>query len=212
MLTDVPAPIFVVSPDAQHIDMPWIWRDEIGVVSQYKGADSLDIKADHVEYVKRFREVKEWESRIPKALFTGKLNKHRHILFDLASIRPDILDANWTCCEHTPETYPWNPLSKMTPEYNVDEVSKLHDESVRLGTKGKAEDIGFYHNIMSTYTAGSFAKAGDYKYVVVVQGLVATASRLAQLISLSGCVILLQETTMVRLVNRMIIILCYTLV
>lgn len=144
----------------------------------------------------------EWSNRISKASFYGSISKSnknispRHIFFDIASKRPDLIDANW---QGDLYSNAWDPLSTDTGNFmNSNEIEEeKKNQKIKSIDKNYNTQIGNINNILKSHIdfKVNFMEM-KYKYLIVLTGLggLASADRLASLISHSGAVILLQES------------------
>ena len=132
-------------------------------------------------------------------MFHGNLGRIRQVLFDLAALRPDLIEARWTYHWGTYEMKAWNPRSTENPlsQRKLEQDPTYPGELPGLPTNWTT--IGYLQNILPLKTNTLMSpEVGSFKFVVVLLGLqegYATADRLAELLAHSGAVILLQESS-----------------
>ena len=194
---DVPFPSFTSSPRIDTGDMPSIWprsfANELNVYRSFlKGGEELN------NYDSFYTKQRPWRERFPKAVFYGNLGRIRQVLFDLAVMRPDLIEARWTYNWGMYEMKAWNPLSSERPLSQ----KKLQSDPSYPGELPSLpiniSSVGYLQNILHLRIPRSFSsEMGNFKYVVVLLGLqegLAAADRLAEILAHSGAVILLQES------------------
>lgn len=182
-----PFPALSCSPGLTFMDIPNPWpKSIVSELNRYK-----DYENDNNVYSRYHSTEAEWStSRLNKAgFYGGALTMARLILFDLANIRPDLIDASFLSYVSPQQIHPWNPESEETvPELSpVDVMSKYNENP--MNKTGYIQSILRHHQLHATLYLPM-----KYKYLIVINGKnnEASADRLAELIAHSGAVILLQ--------------------
>jgi hypothetical protein len=93
-----PFPIFTSSTTFQHADIPFPWDKSFQIeLFTYKEAFEYGRNLTQ-EIFERHHSVSAdaWGTRVSKAAFYGSITTVRQIVFDMAALRPDLIDAGWT--------------------------------------------------------------------------------------------------------------------
>jgi hypothetical protein len=140
-----------------------------------------------------------WVDRIPKAAVFGTLTRVRAFAYDLSRLRPDLIDAGYTNRFNTFDmSVPWSPYCKretfIVEHSNSNDRTDMANRSIPLLHDKK--DIGCPASYTPLFITHGIEYQKEYKYVVVLLGCggLATANRLAALLTYSGAVVLLQES------------------
>jgi hypothetical protein len=186
--------------------MPWPWSqsfiNELKLYETSNNNNNNNNNSNSIYEQYHSNNESEWSNRISKASFYGSITKAsnyispRHIFFDIASKRPDLIDAKWLGDIHSTS---WNPLSTDTGNFmssnEIEEEKEI--QKIKLIDKNYKPQIGNINNILKSHINSkiNFMEM-KYKYLIVLTGLggLASADRLANLIAHSGSVILLQES------------------
>lgn len=169
-----PFPAFSSSPALNTADIPWPWPASFqSELHKYYNGHSLKLM--------------EWSERIPKAAFAGYLSEVRQVFFDVALRNPDLIDAHWRGTSDVP---PWHPASTEDPMPEDRENTFYHH------IPDKSINTGYIEPLLSLRVDDAVNVIGQYKYLVVLTGAggFATADRLAEYLTYSGSVVLLQES------------------
>lgn len=181
-----PFPAFSYSPRSFKFgDMPWPWPGPfIKEFEAYKGS-GRDALYYSKTFGKKANKEKDWASKIPKALFFGQFTSIRNVFFDIAAIRPDLIEARWIKGN---QLKPWHPLSmeKGIPSNRSDPVY----------TNGAKTTPGYLSAILPLKAKkGKEVLPDKYKYLVVLtdRNGDTASNQLASFLSDTGSVVLLQD-------------------
>lgn len=181
-----PFPAFSNSPRSFKFgDMPWPWPGPF--IKEYNAY--VESGRDALYYVKsvgkKANKEKDWAAKIAKALFVGPITSVRHVFFDIAALRPDMIEAVWVKGAGN-RLKPWHPLS-------TEKIMPTNRSAVPA--TGKVTP-GYLNAVLPLRAKkGRDYRPEKYKYIVVLTDRdgETTSDQLATLLSDTGSVVLLQE-------------------
>lgn len=182
------------SPSLRNSDLPYPWpravSEEILLYEKAEWSKGNLTFSQHVYDIHHSNEKNIWENRINKAGFYGSISQVRNILFDIARLNPDYIDAYFS--NGLNELTAWNPLSNETYVFKEHVTQKLND----FESNKYLNSVGYIQHILPLFVEeGKLYLEMEYKYLIVMIGLSgrAAADRLAEVLAHSGAVCLLQE-------------------
>lgn len=191
-----PFPALSESPSLHTMDIPVPWikaiEEENGMYQRaFVDGEGIGVYTNHHSAT-----FEGWLTRINKAAFYGTLMPIRGLVYSLAQLNPDLIDAGWpnACC-------PW----RNKPSWNPESLEDRDSMEFGYGPKFNASlqfsfnksKLGFLESYLGLQIEhGINYVSKKYKYLIVLAGLdgQATSGRLAHLIAHSGAVVLLQTT------------------
>jgi len=151
-------------------------------------------KAYHKYHSKNFD---DWKKRNPKLGFFGGITNNRHIIYDLANIYPDLIDAKWH--SNIDGVNPWNPLSTeesgdLNKPIDPSNHSFVNYTNLSLNERLNLTKVGYLESLYSLHEGGINFYNRMYKYLLILLGQDgnASADRLAYILAHSGAVPFLQ--------------------
>lgn len=188
-----PFPFFANSPRIGEAAMPWPWQE--GFSSELRLLQAANPKAGFSDKeFDRLTSTIPWQERIPKASFCGAYHELRHMVFDQAALRPDLIDVDIS--KSTGLMKPWHPMSTETPLDLGAQPSATAPTNGIPPSRDKPGFVTFLRNLTLKTSASVSATYHPerYKYVVVVGSERVAASRLPSLLAHSGAVILMAKS------------------
>ncbi len=197
---NIPFPAFSFASSLHHTDFVLPWREPLFTEwANYEGAAK-----DHNNYTDEFfrREQTPWREKQSKAAFYASMAPSRHMVFDQAVLRPDLIVATFGGAVYT--TAAWNPLSDEPRGQGLVIFACIYlivlNHPCAGSDPGKEfhahrNHTGFLQYIWPLARGGHY-KPTQYKYVVVCLGAQdqSTSGRLSGLLAHSGSVVMLQES------------------
>jgi hypothetical protein len=178
-------------------DMPWPWDEEYmsaaemvaraAAAAAEQGGSSKNMSIDEAVDVHLVRSQKPWHERVPKAAFFAGYHLLRHMVYDQAVKRPDLIVAPLLMRNNTDRMKPWHPLSQET-------IFVKTDAAAAAAANPEMDHPGYLQYIQNLTSDSVGWSGGHFKYIVVIGYELSTTGRLAHALATSGAVILLATT------------------
>jgi hypothetical protein len=173
---NIPFPVFSDGAKIGSNDIPYMWHKPfVSQLNSYinmlkraadegKGVNNASMNYESIRkyWNEKQSRIVPWDKKIPKAAFSGACSVIRQIVFDIALLRPDLLDVDYTI---TSNIDPWNPES-LEPDYG----NKLENFGPEKNNSAKT---GFLQPLLALKHKNNdqyFLDSGLYKYLIVMTG------------------------------------------
>ena len=202
LVNDLPDSTFLIGGEEPALDWNWPFP----ILSHSARLEKLDIPwpfpsmyLSESEHDSRARATSErlsvaWDKRKPKAAFFASYRSLRHVAFDLAVQRPDLIDAHSKLCVGVEEWQPWSLDSREQTEV-VNTNTPSAGSSSGHGNQNRNRP-GFLRHLegnLSSCQPQSY-NPQEYKFVVVVGYSNGLTGRLSHLLAHSGAVVLMPDS------------------
>ena len=143
---------------------------------------SLPWKKDYEAQLdgKRPAAIVHFRNKLDKAAFFGNPNNPlRMFVFDAASLRPDLIDAGMMM-RGGGKLWSWNPLSNEKLPRHASDAERSNQGTLSGDNHSHRANLGMSSNYDDFIVKRIRKYSNKYKYLIVLDGLHATADRLAE--------------------------------